>query len=666
MNEMLPFIVTGIASGSVYGLAAMGLVLTYKTSGIFNFGHGAIAAIAAYMYYDLHALRGLPWPIALVCAVVVAPPLIALVMERITRALALATTTMKIVATLGLQLAITSALTAAYGGDKQFPSFLPTDTLSLLGLQVGIDQLISTLVGAAGALGFFLFFRFSSMGVRMRAVVDNPDLLSLAGGSPFAVRSWAWLIGCHFAAISGVLLAPQLGLDALLLTLLVVQAYGAAAVGLFSSLPLVYAGGLLVGVLAALATKYVANSVTLSGLPPAIPFLVLFAVLLLAGKRRLVEVGGNSTAPPHPPRLSPATGRSVAIATIAVAIVIPLVVGPRLPVYAQALVFVPIFASLQLLVRVSGQISLAHAGLAAVGAAAFSHLAAGAHLPWLVAVLLAGAIAAPVGALVAIPAIRLSGLFLALATFGFGLLLEMVFYRTDLLFGANGSSPGPRPTGFDDDTAFYYLLLAFAVAATLLVATIARSRLGRLLRALSDAPTTLSTLGLGVNVTRVTVFVISAFLAGVGGALYASQTASASGNPFTAFTSLSWLALLVMCTGLRAGAPVAAAISISVVPSYINNATLVEWLPVLFGVSAVMVAIQETVEARRGGAARVAVDVSHGSRAAERVGGHSRAAERIAALASALPRSGAAHPAQVRIGAGAGKPDGARKPAGVR
>lgn len=654
MTDIMPFLVVGIATGSVYGLAAMGLVLTYKTSGIFNFGHGAIAALAAYVYYELHVVRGLSTTLALVCAVVVTPPIIAFAMERLTRALTQATTTMKVVATLGVQLTITSVLAAVYGPAKEFPTFLPIDTIALGGVMVGIDQLISAAVGALGALGFFVLFRFSTMGVRMRAVVDDPDLLSLSGTSPFAVRAWSWLIGCHFAAISGVLLAPQLGLDSMLLTLLVVQAYGAAAVGLFANLPLTYAGGLLIGVLAALATKYVSGSQLLAGLPPALPFLVLFAVLLVAGKRRLVEVGGSRQAPPRAPMLSKGALRTVTLLAIAGAAVIPFVVGPRLPVYASALVFVPIFASLYLLVRTSGQVSLAQAGLVAVGAAAFSHLAAGAGVPWLLAVVLAGAVAAPVGALVAIPAIRLSGLYLALATFGFGILLEKVFYRSGLMFGANGSAPAPRPETFGGDMAFYYVLLAFAIAAMALVAAIGKSRLGRLLKAMGDAPTTLSTLGLGVNVVRVTVFVLSAFLAGVGGALFASNAKSAGATPFMAFLSLTWLALLVMCSGAGLSGVVVAAVALTVVPSYLPLGSLVDWLPVLFGVSAIGIAIKETAEAKRGHAAsaagnRASAARTAASRAAERMSGRGPATERTAA-AAALARSSASTPARVRIG----------------
>src|SRR6202030_3810103 len=115
----------------------------------------------------------------------------------------------------------------------------------------------------------------------MRAVVSDPALLGLAGTSPARVRRLAWSIGCAFAALTGILIAPSLGLDATLLTLLVVQAFGAASIGLLDNLPLTYAGGLLVGVAAAMATKYVSNVRGLIGLPASIPFIVLFAVLLL-------------------------------------------------------------------------------------------------------------------------------------------------------------------------------------------------------------------------------------------------------------------------------------------------------------------------------------------------------------------------------------------------
>src|SRR2546423_8969420 len=113
------------------------------------------------------------------------------------------------------------------------------------------------------------------------------------------------MIGSAFAGLAGILLAPLTGLDAILLTLLVVQAFGAAAVGAFTSLPLTYVGGLVVGVGGALATKYVVDVPNLAGFPPSLPFIVLFAVLLLSPKGRIVEAcrerlgGGRATIAPN-------------------------------------------------------------------------------------------------------------------------------------------------------------------------------------------------------------------------------------------------------------------------------------------------------------------------------------------------------------------------------
>ncbi|MBA0125744.1 ABC transporter permease [Haloechinothrix sp. YIM 98757] len=649
MNDLLPFLVVGVTTGSIYGLAAMGLVLTYKTSGIFNFAHGAIAALAAYAFYDLTTLRGLPWPVALLLAAVVLPPVLAVSLERMARGLAGASVTMKIVATVGLQLAITGALMAHYGAaGLPFPTFLPVDTVTVSGVHVGIDQLISASVAAAGAAAFFLFFRLSSLGVRMRAVVDDPDLLELTGTSAFAVRSWAWLIGSWFAAISGILLAPQIGLDALLLTLLVVQAYGAAAVGMFASLPLTYAGGLLIGVLAAFATTIAAGSQALAGLPPAVPFLVLFVVLLVAGRSRLADAGTHRPAPVSAPLLTPRATRGFAVAATVLAAAVPLLAGPRLPVYANALVFLLIFTSLYLLVRISGQVSLAHAALVAVGSATFSHLAVGAGLPWLLAVLLAGAAAVPVGAVVAIPAIRLSGLFLALATFGFGLLLERLLYRSGVMFGATGTLPAARPEHFSSDTAFYYVLLAFAAGGMVLVAAVTRSRLGRLLRAMADSPTSLATLGAGINVTRVTVFCVSAFIAGIAGALHASVSQSATGTPFTAYASLTWLAVLVLFSVARSAAPVLAALFLTVAPAYSSSDTAVDWMPVLFGLGAMLVALHEASARPRTTTGDGTAGAS--SRARERIGAPSAARERLQAAAGRAGGRAGPDTGRLRVG----------------
>jgi len=599
VKTFLPFVITGLTAGSLYAMAALGLVLTYKTSGIFNFAHGAVAAAAAYAFFELHERNGVPWPIAGIICVFVLAPLAGIVLERLARGLTAATVTARIVATVGLLIAVSGALTAIFGPQAiNFPQFLPTRTFELFGVNVGFDQLIAFIIAAASAAGLSAFFRFSRVGVAMRGVVDNPDLLDLAGTNPTRVRTQAWIIGNCFAALSGILLAPKLGLEATLLTLLVVQAFGAAAIGRFDSLPLTYVGGLVIGVGGALATKYVADFPNLAGFPSSFPFIVLFVVLLLTPKGKLVERGAPRRLARSARAVLPTTwvwgGRAALVFAL---VLVPSVVGAKLPVYTNGVIFVLIFLSLYLLVRTSGQVSLCHAAFAAIGAASFCHLTTGAGLPWLVALVGAGLAAVPVGAIVAIPAIRLSGLYLALATFGFGLLMERMVFGTGLMFGKTGNRVAPRPDiGIDltSDTRFYFVCLAVALVVCVAIILLNRSRLGALLRAMADSPVALTTSGLSVNVTRLLVFCVSAFIAGVAGALFASFSGTISGLGFGAFASLTWLTVLAIAGPGELSAGFLAAFLLAVVPAYANSEAYIKLQPVFFGVLAIVAALAQS------------------------------------------------------------------------
>jgi branched-subunit amino acid ABC-type transport system permease component len=595
VRQFLPFIVVGLTAGSVYGIAGMGLVLTYKTSGVFNFAHGAVAAIGAYVFYSLHVQHGLAWPLALAVCLGVAAPLAGLALERIARLLAGSTATSRIVASVGLLLAIQGGATVIYGAQiRSFPQFLPRSTFSVGGTSVGWDQLTVMVVAAGSALGLFLFFRRTRLGLAMQAVVDDPDLLALSAVDPKMTRRSAWIIGCMFAALSGVLIAPTLGLDAFFLTLLVVQAFGGAAIGRFSNLPMTYAGGLIVGVAGAVSQKYAPTVDVLRGLPPSVPFIVLFAALLLYKRGSFVETGATrrlfATEPEPWPRW---TKQTLAGALVVALLFVPSLVGPDLPVYTNGVTFVMVFLALGLLVWTSGQISLCQAAFAAVGATAFSHLTHGLGLPWIPALFLAGLCAVPVGALIAIPSIRLSGVYLALATFGFGILMERMAFATGLMFGGNGSRPVPRPDLWfvhaDSDRAFYYVALAVTVACAGFVLLLVRSRLGRLMRAVGDAPVALDTLGTSVMAVRVLVFCISAFLTAVAGGLFGSASGAISGNAFGAFQSLLWLTVLALAGSAVVPSAVAAAFALAVLPRYITFGEGVQ--PLLFGILAVTITL---------------------------------------------------------------------------
>jgi branched-subunit amino acid ABC-type transport system permease component len=524
---VLPFLIAGLTTGSVFALAATGLVLTYKTSGIFNFAHGALATASAFLFYFLHQQRGISWPLAAFVCVVIGGPIVGVLLELVARRLQGATLAAKVLATVGVLLVIQGTVQLLYppGVDREVQAFLPVHPFTVWGVRITVSQVIIFAASAAVVLTLTAFLRYTRTGLAMRAVVDDPELLDVAGTSPARVRRLAWVIGSTVAAASGVLLAPLLPLDSMGLTFLVVTAFGAAAVGAFTSLPLTYLGALGIGVGEALLQKYFVSSTGITaGLAPSLPFLILFAVLLAAPRLRRPSGDGfllrrARSAWQAPLRLR--AGGSVAV--LAVLVAVPQFAGNHLVNWTSFLAYVVVFLSLGLLVRLSGQVSLAHVSFMAIGVVAFSHLAVDHHWPWLLAVAGAAAITAPVGALLAIPAIRFPGLYLALATMGFGLVLQQMFYSAPFMFGASYPLSVPRPNlswvDLGSDTGYYYVVLAIAVVVAILVAFITRSRLGRLLTAMSDSPTGLAASGASINISRVLVFCASASLAAVAGVL---------------------------------------------------------------------------------------------------------------------------------------------------
>ncbi len=585
---MLPFVISGLVSGAVYGLAGTGLVLTYKSSGFFNFSHGALATIAAYIFYTLHIQHHLAWPLAAAICILVVPVPVAFALETVGRSIARGGLAVQVSATVGLALALQAVVLLVYGVEttRSVPAFLAHGQFPLGSTNVQYADLVTFLVAVVTTASLYIFFRFSRAGVAMRGIVDDPNLLALCGTEPVRVRRASWVIGVAFASTSGVLFAALFPLDPVLLTLLVVQAFGAAALGGFSSLPLTFAGGLGIGVLASLSTTWFTSGL-LAGVPPAVPFIVLFLVLLVFPKRYLLEgsrILPRSKAGWTAPTLLQLGGGA---ALLAVLLCVPAFAGIRVGVWTTAVGATIIFLSLGLLVRLSGQVSLCHVGFAAIGACALAHFSVDQHLPWGLALALSGLVAVPIGALLAIPAMRLTGLYLALATFGFGVALSYMFYTQDYMFGDTGIGlTVPRPGGFASDSSYYYLALAITVVATLLVVFLGRGRLGRLLRGIADSPMAMTTSGSSVNITRLLVFCLSAFMAAVGGGVVAAGQQTISGISYPPLLSLTFLVLVVISVG---GAPwyaIMAAGLLYLVPSYVSDEKAAYWLQLGFGLAA--------------------------------------------------------------------------------
>ena len=606
MTEFLVFLPSGIAIGSVYALVALGLVLTYKTSGIFNFAHGGIAAVAAYLFYELHIRQGWHWAPAFLVSLLVVGVLGGLLVERLAALLASAPTVMVVVATVGLLVLLQSLMTAIYGPANIFmKSYLPTNTLFTLGrFGVTVEDLAVTGFSLGAGIGLYVLFERTRIGKSTTAVVDDPNLLSLQGTNPAMVRRLSWIIGSSFAAISGMFLAPKLGVSVNTLILLVIAAYGAAALGRFENLLLTVAGAMIIGVTVAyLPSQFakISTNVLVQNLPGNTPFLLLFLVFLVAPTRLLTERGVANARRTRPIRTfsRPVTYGGFAVLGAVLLLVPTFVPNAEMTQYASTLGYFIVFASLGMLVWMSGQISLCQMSFAAVGAATAGHMLQ--HgIYWPLALLIAGAVAIPVGALVSITAIRFGGIYVAIATFGFAIAMQQVGYYTSILFGQQQRIDVPRPeilgVDFTKVVPFYYLCLAVAVLAGAVVLAVRASRLGGLLRAMSDSPTALAAHGANTTLIKVVVFCISAFLAALGGVVISGVPQNASGaltGPFSVTVSLVLVAVLGFAGRRPIASPLLAAILFQLIRIYppFNTAGFLKYQGVIFGGLAIFVAI---------------------------------------------------------------------------
>ena len=222
MQEFLPFIVIGLTAGSVYGLAGTGLVLTYKTSGVFNFAYGAIAAVAAVRLllapraagHGVAARRGR-------CACSCSDRRWASCSSSSPGCCRRSARSTRSSGMIGLTLGI-EALLRLWGNSWSdpgqfvlFPDFLPTETFTVFDVNVGYNQLITMVIALVVGDRAVPLLPVVASRCRMRAVVDDPDLVNIAGTNPTRVRRWAWVIGTMFAAMSGLLLGPTIGVSAI-------------------------------------------------------------------------------------------------------------------------------------------------------------------------------------------------------------------------------------------------------------------------------------------------------------------------------------------------------------------------------------------------------------------------------------------------------------------
>ncbi|MGO8826639.1 MAG: ABC transporter permease [Acidimicrobiales bacterium] len=567
MHEFLEFTIIGVVLGSAYAVAASGLVVTYATSGIFNIAHGAMGMFMAFVYWQLSVGWHLNTALAFVLTVFVLAPLLGAVVERgVIQWMDPNNVATTLAVTVGLTL-LFFGLVADYiwkPAARSVPQFFGFSGFTFLGVKIDWEEVITVGAAVAIAVGLRLFLYRTRTGMAMRGVVDNRDLIGLFGGRPARLSTLSWAIGTSLASVAGILVAPRLQLQPLILTLLVIDAYAAAMIGRLRSLPMTFFGALVVGLASSYALGYLPSSGIWASTPIqglltlSVPSVILFIVLLVLPMHRI-----RSGAPQRHAPLAPASFvRSLqgGVLLVAGAWVAVSFMGPGEVVkLGIALAFGLVCLSLVPLTGWGGYVSICQLTFAGLGAYAMYEFGSGGSLLGLLA---AAGLAGAVGALVALPALRLRGLYLALATMAFATAMDNAFFPWSAVFGFDGSVPVPRPDLFglsvSSDKAFTVFLAVVFALFSIGILALRRGPFGRVLVGMKDSEAACATLGLSLTTTKLIVFTLSAAMAGVAGALFGGAESVAGGTDFQMFESLLILAVVAIggaavCSGALAG-----------------------------------------------------------------------------------------------------------------
>ena len=552
----LELALAGLGIGSIAGLSGLGLLVTYRLTGVFNLAFGAIAMGVAYLLWQ--EVRIWHWPLALAALfdlVVVCPAFGVLIERLVFRPLQrrVATPAERLVASLGVLIVLLGAATLTWGAQARLdaPSLVPYRQLRLPGgAKLPLGTVVGLAVIAVVVLGLAIGRR-TSLGLQVRAVVERRELAQLQGLDANRVAALGWALGSTLAGVAGVLMAPTLRLQPFGFTLVMLETMAVVVVARLTSPVRAVVGGLFVGVAQAELTR-----VHLQGHARALLEAVtsnLFVVALLAAVlmvRRLDEAGGTDA------------GTTARLATrgelppvrgwwmlAALALAAPLLFGApdrraALAVPALAIVLV----SIVVVSGYSGQISLGQAGFAGLGALVAARLAAGTlpglpRIPGVAVLVVAPLLVVPVGVLMGWPAIRRRGLFLAITTFALSVAMSRFVFEQPA--ATSGVLVRP-PDAFGSDNNFYVLELLCLAVAFAIVRNLHHGRLGRALIAVRDDEAGALACGVDVRRLKLFVFAASSALAALGGALLAMGTRAFDPVAFDPIRGLIWFAAVVV------------------------------------------------------------------------------------------------------------------------
>lgn len=532
---------------------------------------------------------------------------------------------------------------------------VPSETwpydLDVVGLD-GIRLLISSnqwtvlVVAAVVAVALWALMRHTRIGLQMRAVVDRPDLAGLRGVSESFTSSAAWIIGTMLAGLAGVIGAPVFNsLESNQYNVFMFIATAAAVVGGLRSIPLAFAGGVALGVVTSLVGRYATFAQDIRGFESSVPFVVLLVGLLFMARERTRRSGVVADAPPATEYTDDLRDWRISLSRLGSAILsllgrlrLPWIQGdalvlpqPRkhlpwllgaafivlqvtifadkfwLGLWITGLAFALVFISWVILTGLGGMVSLAQAAFVTMAAMTAGLILDKTGLPFIPALIVGTVIAGVLGVIVALPALRLGGLPLALATLALAFMSERVLFEWSWFKNGQGTKgwdiPRPKlgPFDFQDAKSLAVLLVILVLAAGWLVRNLQRSVTGRAIIAVRNSEPAAATSGHSIVRTKLAVFALSALLAGFGGVFFA--TFNGNINPFTATTQhgLFWLAVVILVGIRRPGAAVMAGIMVAASGHTFGTGWHWEWMETwhvvlvasVFGAAALATAVRD-------------------------------------------------------------------------
>jgi len=567
VTSHLVFLLLGLANGAVFASLALGLVVTYRSSGVVNFATGAIALFTAYMYAFLRQgkllllIPGLPQTVgigaklgfvpALIVALILAALVGLILYGAIFRPMRTAPPVARAVASIGVMVVLTGVMSQRLGTSPvNVTSIFPTKTYSIGSIHVSGDRIwfAATVLLVTAALA--AAFRFTRFGLHTRAAAETEKGAYVSGISPDRIAAMNWMISAAVAGLAGILIAPIVPLVPSAYTLFIIPALAAAILGRFQNLIPAVVAGLAIGMIQSLTTQLQAQHSWLpqSGLPELVPLVLILAVLVVRATplpTRGALIQQSLGRAPRPGKLTlPAVVPAVAAVIVLVALH-----GAWRAAMVTSLIMAIISLSLVVVTGYAGQVSLAQLTLAGAAGFLLSPLTVSWGVPFPIAPLIAAAGAMAIGVIVGLPALRIRGLPVAVVTLALAVFLEAVWFRNDQFVSASGKNiSGPSLFGLNlrvgaggayPRIEFCLMVLVVLIGVAIGVARLRTSRLGSAMLAVRANERSAAAAGIDVVRTKLAAFAIGAFIAGIGGSLLAYKQGNVTFDSFDAVLGLS-------------------------------------------------------------------------------------------------------------------------------